>query len=196
MKKILFWFLLLGIPIIAQPITNRPMLGPIVIEPTIRTPIYGIQVNTNGYEIIHPNPISKSETWMTTNGYGNLIPEFDALAHDVEGMLDQIDSLYAEREAAWGICYPGVYSISHRKLIVTVQPAPFNVTGYPSNQWFAGTIQGNSMQVVNLHIHSSGTFLQHYKNQFAWELNNWFACKLISCPATGNDEIRWQNPCN
>jgi len=189
--------LLLSLPIYGQIDYNRPMLG--TADPTVamqRTPIYGIQVYTQGFDVVHPHAIRGSLTWLDANGLSQFDSEFSSIGNQIQTMLSDIDLAYQVRLNAWNACgFSGVNSLNPRKLILTIEAQPFTDPFYGPNVYLADILNGNNGRIVVYHIHSGGGYSQHYKNLSGWLIGNWFQVKLIGIPSSIEQEIGDTSPC-
>lgn len=193
--RTMFVVIFLAITATTQPLTNRPMLGDVELGASVRTPVFQIKIWPNGFDRYRKNAVRGTTNWMNMNGFSGFVPEFQSIANDIPNLVVNIDSAYQDALNVWSSCYPSVVNLNSRSIVVTVEPVPFNVTGYPPDFYASGVVEGDKVRVVNVHIHSSGSFMQNYKVLATWEFNNYFMCKLIGCPQNQQQEIWAQHPC-
>src|SRR5215813_5812892 len=190
-------FMLAALAIVAPAQNFKPLLGaaePVPMQRTAR----GIRYQSNSFDDVRFKRITKTTNWMKKKGYDNLIGEFVDIAGNTDAMRQQIDAIYQDRVNAWVEC-GGVYAkaaqLDPRRLTVTIEPIPFTHPYYGPNFYIAGIVDGDKIRVVVANIHSTGGFLQHYRNLLAWEYGNWFQVQLLGAPKSADAEIGHRSPC-
>lgn len=190
-------FMLAAFALVAPAQSFKPLLGaaePVHMQRTAR----GISYQSNSFEDVRYKRITKTTNWMKKKGYDNLIGEFVNIANNTDAMREQIDAIYQERVNAWVEC-GGVYAraaqLDPRRLSVTIEPIPFTHPYYGPNFYLSGIVDGDKIRVVVANIHSTGGFLQHYRNLLAWEYGNWLQVQLLGAPKSVDGEIGHRSPC-
>lgn len=178
---------------------NHPLLGAAEPGPPQRTPLYGIGVYANGFDIPRPKKLKKAILWLERNGLLRFADELTALAEGGGDLLTHIDEAYKARVDDWTKCggiFARAANLNPKRLTVTIEATPFTDSFYPADQTFSGIVNdGDRIRIAVAHVHNSGGFLQTYKNLAQWEFGNWMQLNILSRPKSLAEEIGASSPC-
>jgi hypothetical protein len=157
-----------------------------------QTPIYNISYQANGFDRPRKNRVRKTIARMQSRGATHLIQEFEGFAHQMtkENAIPRwIDEAYGRIVERWlsvgdhtlagarMSCAEAVRRFNPSSLLVIVEEAPFEVQGYPSGFFVAGTTDGRIIRALNVNADGFMSDPQHAKLRtfdllVSWELGN------------------------
>src|SRR5262249_30894371 len=152
-----------GLPALAQENPWPPLLGAPRPADLVRSPKYGIAIQTNGYNRpIKAKKIIRTERWLTNMGADQLVDPFasyvDLVTGDGEELINETDVVVETViKPAWYSCGPEWQarfdSIDWSKAFITIEPEPFWLTGTTGgNDWFPAATDENNIRVAILTV--------------------------------------------
>jgi len=201
-----------GLPALAQENPWPPLLGAPRPADLVRSPKYGIAIQTNGYNRpIKAKKIIRTERWLTNMGADQLVDPFasyvDLVTGDGEELINETDVVVETViKPAWYSCGPEWQarfdSIDWSKAFITIEPEPFWLTGTTGgNDWFPAATDENNIRVAILTVSYIFSNPQHayfstYRQYVEWELGNFAGNQIGYHPVKTSDEVGSKPPCS
>lgn len=196
MTPLVFFVLLFAISTQAQAIEFWAFLGTCDMnEPVQQTSMYNISYKANGFDQPRKNRVRKTIAQMESRGAFHLIPDFENFANQMtkENAIPRwIDEAYARTVERWlsagdyklpgatMTCAEVAQRFNPASLMVNVEEVPFQVPGYGSNFYAAGTTDGHYIRALNINAEGFISNPQHanlrkFDSIVEWEIGNSFA---------------------
>jgi hypothetical protein len=157
-----------------------------------QTPVYNISYQANGFDGPRKNRVRKTIARMQSRGATHLIEDFDKFAHQmtrenaIPRWIDEAYGRIVERwlsvgdhtlEGARMSCAEAVRRFNPSSLLVIVEETPFQVQGYPTGFYVAGTTDGRIIRALNVNADGFMSDPQHARLRtfdllVSWELGN------------------------